>query len=60
VIIVDQMEVIGINGGRKMLKSTILIKKETIERLKGLRITSRETYDEILNRLMDYKGDTTN
>jgi len=32
--------------------TTIQIRKETREKLKKLRITKRETYDEIINRLM--------
>ncbi len=32
--------------------TTIQIKKETRKRLQELRITKRETYDEIINRLM--------
>jgi hypothetical protein len=30
-----------------------MVRKETRDRLKKLRITRRETYDEILNRLME-------
>jgi hypothetical protein len=33
-------------------KTTIQIDKKTLEKLKKLRITKRETYEEILNRLM--------
>jgi predicted CopG family antitoxin len=33
--------------------TTIMVRKETRDRLKKLRITRRETYDEILNRLME-------
>ena len=33
-------------------RTTIQIEKNTLERLKKLRITKRETYDEILNRLI--------
>jgi hypothetical protein len=33
-------------------KTTIQINKKTLEKLKKLRITKRETYEEILNRLM--------
>ncbi|OKY77293.1 MAG: CopG family DNA-binding protein [Candidatus Methanohalarchaeum thermophilum] len=32
--------------------ATIQVEKETRKRLKELRITKRETYDEILNRLV--------
>ncbi len=35
-----------------MTYTTIQITKETREKLKKLRITMRETYDEIINRLM--------
>ena len=37
-------------------RTTIQIEKKTLERLKKLRITKRETYDEILNRLIDEDG----
>ncbi len=33
-------------------RTTIQIEHKTLEKLKKLRITKRETYDEILNRLM--------
>ncbi len=33
-------------------RTNIQIEHETLEKLKKLRITKRETYDEILNRLM--------
>jgi len=33
-------------------RTTIQIERETLERMKVLRITKRETYDEIINRLM--------
>jgi len=33
--------------------TTIQIRKETREKLKKLRITKRESYDEIINRLID-------
>lgn len=33
-------------------RTTIQIEKKTLEKLKKLRITKRETYDEILNRLI--------
>jgi len=34
-------------------KTTIQIERSTLERLRKLRITKRDTYEEILNRLMD-------
>ncbi len=34
-------------------RTNIQIEHKTLERLKKLRITKRETYDEILNRLID-------
>ena len=37
--------------------TTIQIEKKTLEKLKKLRITRRETYDEILNRLMKNADD---
>ncbi len=33
-------------------RTTIQIEHKTLERLKKMRITSRETYDEIINRLL--------
>ena len=33
-------------------RTTIQIERTTLDKLKKLRITKRETYDEILNRLM--------
>jgi hypothetical protein len=33
--------------------TTILVKKETREKLKALRITKRESYDEIINKLIE-------
>jgi predicted CopG family antitoxin len=33
--------------------TTIQIRKETRERLKKLRLTKRESYDEIINRLIE-------
>lgn len=33
-------------------RTTIQIEHETLEKLKKLKITQRETYNEILNRLM--------
>jgi hypothetical protein len=35
-----------------MAKTTIQVAAETREKLRDIRITKRETYDEILNRLM--------
>jgi len=38
------------------MKTIIQIEKETAKKLKRLRITKRETYDEIINRLIkNYK-----
>ncbi len=37
-------------------RTTIQIEKKTLDRLKELRITKRDTYDEILNRLIDKNG----
>ncbi len=37
-------------------RTTIQIEKKTLDRLKDLRITKRDTYDEILNRLIDKNG----
>lgn len=34
-------------------RTTIQIEHKTLEKLKKLRITKRETYDEILNRLIN-------
>ena len=34
-------------------RTTIQIEHKTLEKLKELRITKRETYDEILNRLVE-------
>lgn len=36
-------------------RTTIQIEHKTLEKLKTLRITKRETYDEIINRLMKKK-----
>ncbi len=33
-------------------KTTIQIEKETLERLKQIKIAKRESYDEIINRLL--------
>ena len=35
-------------------RTTIQIEHKTLEKLKPLRITKRETYDEIINRLIKY------
>ena len=40
-------------------RTNIQIEHRTLEKLKKLRITKRETYDEILNRLMKLKGGQT-
>lgn len=34
-------------------RTTIQIEKETLERLKEYKITKRESYDEIVNRILD-------
>jgi hypothetical protein len=34
-------------------RTTIQIERKTLEKLKKLRITKRETYDEIINRLIE-------
>ena len=34
-------------------RTNIQIEHETLEKLKKLRITKRDTYDEILNRMME-------
>ena len=39
-------------------KTSVQIERKTLEKLKKLRITRRETYDEILNRLMSEKNKT--
>lgn len=36
-------------------RTTIQIEHKTLKRLKKQRITKRETYDEIINRLIDKK-----
>gem|GEM_PF-1624079 len=33
-------------------RTTIQIERKTLEKMKKMRITKRETYDEIINRLM--------
>ncbi|MBU2523338.1 MAG: hypothetical protein KKE23_03550 [Nanoarchaeota archaeon] len=38
-------------------RTTIQIEHKTLEKMKKLRITKRETYDEIINRLMKTKND---
>jgi|WetSurMetagenome_2_1015567.scaffolds.fasta_scaffold1761467_1 hypothetical protein len=35
------------------MRTTIQVEKKTLDRLKKIKITKRETYDEILNRLID-------
>ena len=40
-----------------MGKTTIQVEQETLEKLKKLRITKRETYEEILNRLIKGEND---
>lgn len=37
-------------------RTTIQIEHKTLDKLKKLRITKRETYDEILIRLIESKG----
>jgi len=39
--------------GDFIMRTTIQIEKKTLDRLKKIKITKRETYDEIVNRLMD-------
>lgn len=34
------------------MKTTIQLEKETLQRLKKLKLTKRESYDEIVNRLI--------
>ena len=34
------------------MKTTIQLEKETLQRLKKLKLTKRDTYDEIVNRLI--------
>ena len=34
-------------------KTTIQIKKQTLSRLKAFKVVSKESYDELLNRLMN-------
>ena len=38
-------------------RTNIQIEHKTLEKMKKLRITKRETYDEILNRLMNFFKD---
>jgi predicted CopG family antitoxin len=35
-------------------KTTIQISKENLEKLKQMRLTRRETYNEIISRLLDF------
>ena len=37
-------------------KSTVLLQKSTISRLKEQKIVKKESYDEVINRLMDKEG----
>lgn len=37
-------------------RTTIQIEHKTLEKMKKIRITKRETYDEIINRLMENKN----
>ena len=41
-------------------RTNIQIEHKTLEKLKKLRITKRETYDEILNRLIKYFKENKN
>lgn len=34
-------------------KTSVQVTKETVERLKKVRIVERETYNEVINRLLD-------
>ena len=36
-------------------RTTIQIKRETLKRLKTFKIVNKESYDELLNRIMDEK-----
>ena len=36
-----------------MTKTTIAVEKETLNRLKGIKLAKRESYEEIINRLLD-------
>ena len=38
------------------MKTTIQVEKETLDKLKLIKLTKRESYDEIINRLMEYKN----
>ncbi|MFH1773424.1 MAG: hypothetical protein ABH874_00490 [Methanobacteriota archaeon] len=40
-----------------MLKTTIQVDSKTLKRLKKKKRYKRETYDEIVNRLIDREGD---
>ena len=35
------------------MKTTIQINKKTLERLKNIKLTKRESYDEIINRIIN-------
>jgi predicted CopG family antitoxin len=37
--------------------TTIMVTRQTRERLKKLRVAKKETYDEIINRLIDRGGE---
>ena len=41
-------------------RTTIQIERKTLEKLKKVRITKRETYDEILNRLLNLHNEYKN
>ena len=36
-----------------MIKTTVQVRKETLERLKLLKLTSRESYNEIIIRMIE-------
>ena len=37
------------------MKTTIQVESKTLEKLKNVKITKRESYDEIINRLLNYE-----
>ncbi len=41
----------------KTTKTTIQVQKATIERLKKVKVAKRESYEEIVNRLLDVHSD---
>ena len=43
-----------------MSKTTIQIDSKTLDKLKKLKITRRDTYDEIINRIIDNKNKMEN